>query len=251
MSFWEKVDRQMLLLRSCLFYAGLAASTLIFAPISILILPLPFFWRYRFISGWIYFNLWWLKITCRLRYQVEYVDDPPKETAIVLCKHQSAWETLSLQQIFPPQVYVIKRELLWIPFFGWSLATLEPIAIDRTSARRALGQIIEQGTQRLRAGRWVIIFPEGTRIAPGERGRYLPAGGLLAEKTGCPVVPVAHNAGLFWPRNSFIKRPGTIRLVVGPVIEPKGKTAADIKGQAEDWIERTMQRLSSETVANA
>ncbi|MCI0401801.1 MAG: 1-acyl-sn-glycerol-3-phosphate acyltransferase [Gammaproteobacteria bacterium] len=237
----------MLFVRSCLFYAGLGVSTLIFSPLSILIFPMPFLWRYRFISGWTSFNLWWLKITCGIAYQVEYPENIPKQTAIVMCKHQSAWETLSLQQIFPPHVFVIKRELLWFPLFGWALATLEPIAIDRAARGRALKQIIQQGTERLHAGRWVIIFPEGTRVASGKRGPYLPGGGLLAEKTGYPVVPVAHNAGAFWPRKRLIKRPGTIRVVIGPVIESRGKTADEIRRQAEDWIEHTMQSLTAHT----
>lgn len=167
----------------------------------------------------------------------------PTGPAIVMCKHQSAWETLALQIIFPAQVWVLKRELLWIPIYGWGLAAMQPIAIDRGSAVRAFRQIVAQGVERLRRGLWVIIYPEGTRVAPGERRQYLPGGGLLAEKSGCPIVPVAHNAGKFWPRNSIIKKPGTIQLIIGPQIQSTGKKAATIMQEVEAWIEDTVAAL--------
>jgi 1-acyl-sn-glycerol-3-phosphate acyltransferase len=146
---------------------------------------------------------------------------------------------------------VIKRELLWIPFFGWGLATLRPIAIDRRSNRAALAQILSQGRARLKDGCWVVIFPEGTRVAPGERRRYRQGGALLAAKTGQPVLPVAHNAGDFWPRNGFIKRPGTIQLAIGPVIESSGRSAADINRLAETWIEATVGKMRAGRCSSA
>ena len=145
-------------------------------------------------------------------------------------------ETLALQRYFTPQVWVIKRELLWIPFFGWGLATLRPIAIDRRAGREALGQILSQGRARLDDGCWVVIFPEGTRMAPGEWRRYRQGGALLAADTGYPVLPVAHDAGDYWPRNGFIKRPGTIQLAIGPLVETAGQSAAEINERAEAWI---------------
>lgn len=235
----------MLVLRSLLFTLGMGISTLVFAPLSVLTFPFPFAMRYGFISQWARFNLWWLGKTCRLYYKVTGRENIPASNAIILCKHQSAWETLALQQIFPPQIWLLKRELLWVPFFGWGLAMLEPIAIDRKSGKKAMRQLLEQGIERLRAGRWVVIFPEGTRIAPGKKGRYAPGGALLAENSGYPVVPVAHNAGEFWPRRGFIKRPGVIQMVVGPVIESRGKSAAQINAAAEEWIENTMRDISS------
>lgn len=234
----------MLVLRSLLFSFGMGISTLVFAPLSLMTFPFPFAVRYRFISQWAHFNLWWLKKTCRLYYRVSGEEHIPASNAIILCKHQSAWETLALQQIFPPQIWLLKRELLWVPFFGWGLAMLEPIAIDRKSGKKAMRQLLEQGTERLRAGRWVVIFPEGTRIAPGKKGRYAPGGAMLAEHSGYPVVPVAHNAGEFWPRRGFIKRPGVIQVVIGPVIESKGKSSAQIIAAAEEWIENTMREIS-------
>jgi len=235
----------MLLVRSGLFALCQWAATLIFGPLSLLTLPFPYRFRYQFITLWTHFNLRCLKKICRLDYRVEGIENIPQRNAIILCKHQSAWETLALQKIFPPQVWVLKRELLWIPFLGWGLAMLDPIAIDRKAGRRALQQIVEQGTQRLNTGRWVVIFPEGARMAPGVKGRYAIGGALLAEKSGYPVVPVAHNAGEFWPRNSLLKYPGVIRVVIGPLIESKDKSAAEINALAENWIETTQRELSA------
>jgi len=233
----------MLLIRSLLYYFGQFSSTLIITPLNILLFPLPFPLRYYISTRWTVFNLWWLKITCDLNYTVEGLETIPDKAAIIMCKHQSAWETLALQLIFIPQVWICKRELLWIPVYGWALAAMQPIAIDRSSAIKSIRQIVKQGCRRLRQGSWVIIFPEGTRVAPGERGKYLPGGGLLAEKSGSPVVPVAHNAGYFWPRNTVIKKPGTIKLIIGPPIDTKGKTAKQIMSETEQWIESTIDKL--------
>lgn len=150
-----------------------------------------------------------------------------------------------LQEVFPPLVWVLKRELLWIPFFGWGLAVLNPIAINRKAGRHAMHQVVEQGTQRLNAGRWVVVFPEGTRVPPGTRGRYRAGGALLATESGYPVVPVAHNAGEYWAKGQFLKRPGTIRVVVGPLIQSRGRKPEEILAEAQDWIESTMARIST------
>lgn len=232
-------------LRSALFLLGQVASTLVFAPLSLLTYPLPFEARYRFITQWTRFNLWWLDKTCRVRCRVRGREHIPAANGIIVCKHQSAWETLALTRIFPPQVWVIKRELLWIPFFGWGLAMLEPIAINRKAGRRAVRQLVDQGLRRLKQGRWVVVFPEGTRVAPGQKKRYALGGGILAEQSGYPVVPVAHNAGEFWPRRGFLKRPGTIDLVIGPPIETAGRTAEQIIAAAGDWIETTMEEIAA------
>jgi len=234
----------MLVIRSLLFSCGMGISLLAFAPLSVLTFPFPFKARYLFITQWARFNLWWLEKTCRLSYQVSGRENIPASNAIILCKHQSAWETLALQRIFPPQIWLLKRELLWIPLFGWGLAMLEPIAIDRKAGKKAMRQLLEQGAARLQAGRWVVIFPEGTRMAPGKKGRYAPGGALLAENSGFPVVPVAHNAGEFWPRRGFIKRPGVIQVVIGPVIASKGKSAAEINAATEEWIENKMREIA-------
>ncbi len=232
-----------LVARSLLHVAGQALLTVPFAVAAIVALALPYRLRYALVSRWTHCNLWWLEKTCRLRYSVVGVENIPQQPTIIFCKHESAWETLALQRHFTPQVWVIKRELLWIPFFGWGLATLRPIAIDRRSSRAALTQILSQGRARLNDGCWVVIFPEGTRVMPGERRRYRQGGALLAAKTGRPVLPVAHDSGDFWPRNGFIKRPGTIQLAIGPVIESRGRSAADINRLAETWIEATVGRI--------
>jgi len=235
----------MLFVRSLTFFAGQCAATLVFAPLALLTFPLPYRMRYRFITQWSRFNLWWLKRTCRLHYCVTGRDRIPASNAIILCKHQSAWETIALARIFPPQVWVIKRELLWIPFFGWGLAMLEPIAIDRKGGRRAVRQLVEAGCKRLALGRWVVVFPEGTRVAPGHRRRYGIGGGVLAAHSGYPVVPVAHNAGEFWPRRGFLKYPGTIQVVIGPPISSGGRSPEQITAAAEAWIEATMDEIGA------
>ena len=183
-------------------------------------------------------------MTCGIHYEVIGRENIPATNAIVLCKHQSAWETLALPLCLPPLAFVIKRELLRIPLFGWGLALLEPIAIDRLARRKAIQQLLTQGRERLEAGRWVVVFPEGTRVAAGSKGIYSLGGALLAERTGYPVIPVAHNAGECWPRRRFLKRPGTIQLTFGPVIESTGKSAEEINALAESWIEKTVGEMS-------
>ena len=233
----------MLFIRSLFFYLGQVLSTLVFTPICILAYPLNFKTRYFIVTRWTVFNLWWLRVCCGIRYRIEGEEHIPAEPGIVMCKHQSAWETLALQVLFVPQVWVLKRELLKIPVYGWGLASMQPIAIDRGAAIKAFRQIVAQGRERLKDKLWVIIFPEGTRVAPGQKGKYLPGGGLLAEKSGALITPIAHNAGYLWPRNSFIKRPGTVTLVIGPAIDPSGKRANAITAEVENWIETTVETL--------
>ncbi len=235
-------------IRSSFFILGQGVSTLIFAPFSLIMFPLPFAWRYRFFTQWNRFNLWWLKVTCGICYEIVGKENIPKTNAVILCKHQSAWETLALPICLPSVVFVIKRELLWIPLFGWGLALLEPIAINRRARRKAIQQLLEQGGQRLASGRWVVVFPEGTRVSVGSKGTYAVGGALLAQRTGYPVVPVAHNAGEYWPRRKFLKRAGTIKVVFGPAIKATGKSAKEINMQAESWIEEAIQKINCQEV---
>ena len=237
----------MIRVRSLLFYALLALATVVFVVIGFVILPLNFPLRFRIMSRWAVFNFWTLKHLCGLDHRVEGLENIPAGPAIILCKHQSAWETLALQIHFPTQVWILKRELLWIPIYGWGLASMQPIAINRSSGMRALKQIVNDGRARLDRGLWIVIFPEGTRTAPGERRKYQAGGALLAAKTGYPVVPVAHNAGSYWPKNSLDKWPGTIRMVIGPVIQPAGKSVEEITNEAEQWIETTVAGLGDRT----
>ena len=233
----------MALVRSILFNLVMWLSVLIYAPLMLPTALLPFPARYRLIRQWARFQVFLLKTLCGLDYRVEGREHLPENAAVIMSKHQSAWETIAFQEIFPQQTWVLKRELMWIPLFGWALALLRPIAIDRNAGRRAIEQVIEQGRDRLKSGIWVVVFPEGTRVAPGTRRRYGIGGAVLAAETGYPVVPVAHNAGSFWPRRGFLKSPGTVRVVIGPVIDPYGKSAEEIRQLVEEWIEGAMADL--------
>ncbi len=230
-------------LRSLLFNILMFTTVVVFSFFSLFTVPFSGLTRYRLISLWARLQIWLLKVVCNLTYRVEGKENLPGSPAIILAKHQSSWETLAFQAIFPPQVWVLKRELLLIPFFGWGLALMQPIAIDRGGGARALEQIVKQGRNRLKSGRWVVVFPEGTRLGPGQNKRHAIGGSVLAAETGYPVVPVAHNAGSFWPRHGFIKRPGTIQVVIGPVIDSQGKSATQIRDIAEQWMRQAMANL--------
>lgn len=231
-------------IRTILFYTGLWIATVYVVVFGVFLLPFDFNIRYGFIRQWALFNLWWLEKTCGVRMQVKGQQNIPDSNAIIFCKHQSTWETLALQKVFPPQIWLLKKQLLMVPFFGWGLAMLEPIPIDRSKGTRALKQLIIEGKKRLERGRWVVIFPEGTRLKPGIEGKYHKGGAVLAEKSAYPVVPVAHNAGRFWVHKQFLKVPGTITMSIGPVIETSGKSANEILDAAKSWIEEEMQQLS-------
>lgn len=230
-------------LRSMIFYCGLLPLTMLFSFIGIVILPLPRTWRYAVITRWSRLTIVWLKLACGLDWRVTGRENIPSVPGVILSKHQSAWETIALQLIFPRQSQVLKKELLHVPFFGWGLASLNPIAIDRSAGAKALRTVLERGVERIREGWWVLLFPEGTRIAPGEVGRYTQTGAALALAANSVVVPVAHNAGVFWARNALTKYPGTIDVVIGPPIATLGKSAKMITQQAQAWIEQTCATL--------
>jgi 1-acyl-sn-glycerol-3-phosphate acyltransferase len=235
----------MLLLRSGLFFIGQVITAPIFTLIAFLALPLNPVTRNVLISGWARSMIWWLRITCNIRHEVTGQENLPDSPSIILSKHQSAWETLAFQAIFPTQVYVLKRELLWIPIFGWGLAMSSPIAIDRSAGREALKKLVANGAARLKSGLWVVIFPEGTRIAPGEKSKYQIGGAWLATHTKTQVVPVAHNAGRYWAKNSFIKKPGIIQLHIGKPIQSAGLKTDALNHQVETWIESEMPLLDT------
>ena len=235
-------------LRSGLFWLGFAPSTILFALGAPFLWPCSFHARRRYLYGWTAFNVWWLGVTCGLRHRVVGMEHLVGAPAMVMAKHESTWETIVLQGILPPQVWVLKRELLRIPFFGWGMALLDPIAIDREAGRKALAQMLRQGKERLARGLWLVVFPEGTRVAPGERGEYKIGGAILAVREGVRVVPAAHNAGDFWPRHSFVKRPGTIELRFGPPIETAGREPAVVLAEVEAWIEENCADIRRRTV---
>ena len=228
---------------SSLFVLGLVCSTLVFTPIALASTLLPYRFRWTVVTRWSRFNVFWLSLTCGVKSEVTGLENIPAEPTVILSRHESAWETLALQRWFAPQVWVLKRELLRIPFFGWGLATMRPIAIDRSAGLNAFAQMLEQGEERLAQGCWVVVFPEGTRVPPGAKRKFKQGGARLAAHTGHPVVPVAHNAGDCWPRNSFYKYPGTIRVVIGEPIETAGRSAAQINRTAERWIHDTLGRI--------
>jgi 1-acyl-sn-glycerol-3-phosphate acyltransferase len=231
-------------IKSLFFSIFMIISTVIVSTLALLMFLLPFKIRYAIVRSFAVCNVSLLKSLCGLNYEIEGKENIPEGTAIIFSKHQSTWETMALQLIFPPQTFVVKRELMRVPFFGWGLAALKPIAIDRGAGRNAIKQIVHQGIDRLKAGIWVVIFPEGTRVRPGQRIRYKLGGAILAAESGYPVVPVAHNSGEFWPKKQFIKKPGTIKVVIGPPIQSKDRKPEDILADAETWIEATMDRIS-------
>jgi 1-acyl-sn-glycerol-3-phosphate acyltransferase len=195
-------------------------------------------------NSWSRINLWAQEKICGLKYRLHGRENIPDESCIIFSKHQSAWETIALISLIPgPKAWVLKRELLSVPFLGWVMYYFKPIAIDRKSRHKAVDQIVVQGTQRLQSGKKVFIFPEGTRVAPGTRKRYGKGGAILAERSGYPVLPIAHNAGVFWRRRDIIKYPGTIDVRIGPLIDTKGLKATEINQAAEHWIESTVDSL--------
>ncbi len=234
----------MIVLRSLLFALVQAVVTPVFAVIALCTFPFNPFTRYRIITAWSRLIIASARTICGIRYRVEGAENIPDKPCIVMSKHQSAWETLAFQIIFPPQVLVVKKELLRIPFFGWGLAMLSPIAIDRSAATRALKQIEEQGIERLKQGFWVIIFPEGTRMKPGTKGTYQLGGAWLAIHSNAIVLPVALNSGEFWGRKAFLKRPGTITVSIGRPIRPAGMKADELNASVETWIEQETARIA-------
>ncbi len=234
-------------LKSLLYLFILAISSILY---SIPIATLGWFmhprWGGRISRSWAQVNLAALKLICGLDYRVTGIEHLPAGSYIVLSKHQSAWETIALRALLPPEhVWVLKRELMWIPFFGWALAALKSIAIDRQSVRRSIKQLLQQGLAALDAGRPIVIFPEGTRVAPGTRKKYGVGGAMLAAKSGAPVIPVAHNAGVFWRRRDINKYPGTINVIIGAPIASDGLSPSAINAKVEDWIEATVASLPS------
>jgi 1-acyl-sn-glycerol-3-phosphate acyltransferase len=239
----------MVLTRSVIYFALLVLTTVFFGLVlAIFGWFLPANINNRIANGWGISNMFLLGTICGLRYRVSGLENLPQDRAcVIMSKHQSAWETIAFRGLFPAnQAWVLKKELMFVPVFGWALAVLKPIAINRGSARQALKQVIDQGRIKLQNGQHVIIFPEGTRVAPGEHQRYGVGGAMLAEKAGhSPVLPVAHNAGVFWRRRDIRKYPGTIDVVVGEVIDTTGMSAGQITQQVEEWVEGKLAELPS------
>ncbi len=233
----------MVWVRSVLFAIVQYALTVVFAALAVLCFPLGAQTRYRVVTLWNRIVIKLAQWICGIRYEIRGRENIPQYPVIVMAKHQSAWETIALPVLFSPMSIVLKRELLWIPFFGWGLGMISPIAINRRAGKDALKQIVAQGKARMAQGFWVLIFPEGTRVAPGESGRYGIGGAWLAVHTKTPVLPVALNAGEVWPKNSFLKYPGVVTISVGPVISSANKKADALNEEVKSWIETEMTQL--------
>ena len=230
-------------LGSIFFTLCLFVSVPFYGTVALLAAPLRRPWTYGVAVAWVDSMFWLLRRLCGLDYRVEGLEHLPKRSSIVLMKHSSAWETLAQIKIFPRQTWVLKRELMWVPILGWVLWVLSPIAIDRRGGGAAVQQVVDQGRERLMAGVWVMVFPEGTRMPAGQTRRYGLSGVLLASAMGLPVIPVAHNAGYYWPRRGWLKRPGTIRVVIGAPIETRGVEPRVVNEQAQRWVEDTLARI--------
>ncbi|HEY0879372.1 MAG TPA: lysophospholipid acyltransferase family protein [Zeimonas sp.] len=235
----------MIVLRSALFHALLFVTVVPYALLCLLWAPLPRPTRYRLTLGWPRFVILAARAIVGIDYRVLGAERLPEEAAIVLSKHQSTWETLFYPARMPRELcYVFKRELLWLPFFGWGIGLLDMIHIDRRRGAVAFDQLLREGTIRLAQGRWIVLFPEGTRTRPGARIRYKTGGCRLAVRTGVPVIPIAVNSGEHWPRRAFLLRPGTITVSIGEPIASVGKSAEALSAEVESWIENEMRRIS-------
>lgn len=234
-------------LRSLIFYIGYSLSMVFFsssAIVSSLILPPRF--AFMLCAYWCRFSLWWARVTCGIEYRVVGAENVPAAGCVILAKHQSAWETLFVQAAFYPAAVVVKRELLWIPFFGWALRFSDPIAINRAEPTTALKCLLREGEEKLKAGRRVVIFPEGTRTNPGDTNTdYSVGGAMLACRSKAMVVPLAHNAGDCWPRGSLIKRPGLITVVIGKPLHAGDYSAKALNAEVRAWIEARMPEIST------
>lgn len=239
-----------LFLRSLLLNSCLVLITPVFAIMSVFCWLLSDNMAYTLIIQWSKLVIWLAKIICHIEYTVIGLENLPTQNAIVLCKHQSVWETLFMQCLLPQQTWVLKRELLWIPFFGWGLARLKPIAIRRNKIH-SINDLLTQGKAALHQGKWVIIFPEGTRVKIGETKKYSRSGAALAESSGYPVVLIAHNAGICWPKNRFLKYPGKITVVISsPLFKNSYQNSQELHKLSRDWIEKTSQQLTEKSMAS-
>ncbi|MFN4149063.1 MAG: lysophospholipid acyltransferase family protein [Rhodocyclaceae bacterium] len=232
------------LLRSTLFMLVMTMSTAVIVLALLLVFWLPPKRRRLFVMPWVRFVNWLIEHLLGIRMNVIGRENIPAGPCVILSKHQSAWETFALQQIFSLTSFVYKRELHWLPFFGWGLMLMPFVAIDRAAGKAALKQVIERGKRRLAEGYSVVIFPEGTRVKPGESRPFKIGGAMLAVAAGVPAVPVAHDSGEYWPRKAFVKRPGTVTVSIGPPIDTSGLSAGEVNARAEAWIEAEMRRIS-------
>ena len=238
-------------IRTFFFYLLLSSSSFFWCIFCVFIAPfLPFRERYRLvIQTWCRCATWLAKVVAGIHYEVRGLENIPQQPCVILAKHQSTWETFFLSALFEPLSQVVKRELLYVPFFGWAMAMLKPIAIDRSNPKAALKQLAKQGDERIKQGAWVLVFPEGTRIPPGQIGKFSRGGTALAVNAGLPVLPIAHNAGEFWPKAGWGKRPGTIQVIIGQPMYAEGegpRAIAELNERAFHWVRQQQTELRGE-----
>lgn len=242
-------------IRSTVFMAWAILWSIFTAPLVVAgALLLRGLWGYRLGKFWRLGMQWGIENLLGIRPCVVGLENMPDEPCVILAKHQSAWETMVLQDYVPNNAYcvfVLKKELLRVPLVGWGLAAMKMISIDRAAGKDALDQVVTQGRERLQQGFYVIIFPEGTRVAPGQKKRYKAGGAYLATHVGCKVVPIAHDAGELWPRQAFLKKPGTVTISIGPAFDATGMSETEVNRKAEAWIEDEMHRISPHRYADA
>lgn len=234
----------MLALRSALFLLFQAVTVVPYGILCLLMAPLPLHVRYKVTTGWPRIVLWAARVICGIRWQVKGWENLPNGPAVLLSKHQSTWETFFYVSYMPKELcFVFKRELLWVPFFGWGIGLLKMIHIDRSQGRDAFESVVQQGQRKLDEGRWIIMFPEGTRIPRGRHGKYKSGGSRLAIRTAAPVIPMAVNSAACWPKRPWIKRPGLITVSIGPPIDSDGLSPDQLNTEVERWIEAEMRRI--------
>ena len=230
-------------LRSALFILGLFVSTVLYAIPCVLVRVLPYRMCFAFVSSWCAFNVFWVRVTCGIKYQISGLENIPSEPCVIMSNHQSTWETLAFPGIFPTLTWVIKKELLYVPFFGWGIASVQPIALNRKQGKKAFQQLISDGKKKLALGRYILIFPEGTRI-PYEEQRPLKVGGfMLAKQANVSILPVAHDSGRLWPRKQFLKKAGTVNVRIGKPVSTENKTSEELRDMYADWLQATRAEL--------
>jgi len=240
-------------LRSLIFVLWLVVSVI---PWALTVVLVSLFVRgdkvYRLCVGWLCAAIWGARVICGVRWRLHGMDNLPDTPVILLPKHQSTWETFAFPCLMPhPLCYVFKRELLYIPFFGWAMARMDMIHIDRSKRAEAWNKVAEQGRRFMALGHWVIMFPEGTRIPRGQEGTYKSGGTRLAVATQRPVLPIAVASARCWPRKSFTLRPGVVDVSIGPTIPSTGREPDELMREVEAWIEAEMRRLDPEAYADA
>ena len=233
----------MLFLRSLLYFIGSIISLIVITLCGLFLVILPYSYRQRFLSNWAIFCIWWLKISLNITTDVKGSENINSSPSVIISNHQSTWETLAFQTIFPAHTWVLKQELLWLPVFGWSLALLKPIVINRGDKLNAIKKVIKQGSERLSQGISVVVFPEGTRQTYKHLGDYQNGAAAIAKKSGYDIIPVYHNAGKFWPKGSFIKKPGVITVVIGKPISSSFLTSSELTKEVRNWALEQEKKL--------